>query len=155
MRRRGFTLVELMVVVCVISILATIAIPKGRDVRMRAEAVALQERIQSIRTAYIQADEPPISSLLHAAPGEVPASLRAHLPADAFRTEGGLLFDFGGAAANNPEILLLMRNAGSAPLSPTQRGMLEHLRANMQGQFFLLTPNGAVVLGNLSGVRAR
>ncbi len=51
MDRRGFTLIELMIVVVIIGILATIAIPRFGESRERAYVATMQSDMNQLRTA--------------------------------------------------------------------------------------------------------
>lgn len=155
MARRGFTLVELMVVVCIIGILATIAIPKYRDVEERADAAALIERVKTIQTAYVQAGEPRSTELNTGvsgtgdslAPGVVPAPLQPHLPADAFRGEAGVEIDIGySASARN--ITLHLRSDGSA--RPMR--VLRHVRDGIEDPKKFLTRRSLMLTLNVASV---
>jgi prepilin-type N-terminal cleavage/methylation domain-containing protein len=78
--RRGFTLVELVVVVFVIAILAAIAIPNMQSALMRARAAAAVGDLQVVRQAVYQylGDKhqwPPDASV-----GVVPAGMAEYLP---------------------------------------------------------------------------
>jgi prepilin-type N-terminal cleavage/methylation domain-containing protein len=49
--KRGFTLVELLIVIIIISVMATIAIPKFADSNTRAKEASLKAYLYSLRTA--------------------------------------------------------------------------------------------------------
>ena len=51
MQRRGFTLIELMIVIIVIAILALIVIPRLAGASMRAKESSMESNMQTIRTA--------------------------------------------------------------------------------------------------------
>lgn len=81
-RRRGFTLVELMVVVLVLAVLAGIGLLKYVDLRATARTASLAGDVRAIQMAAVNyfADFeqwPP-----EAAPGAVPTGLTGYLPGD-------------------------------------------------------------------------
>jgi prepilin-type N-terminal cleavage/methylation domain-containing protein len=51
MKRRGFTLVELMIVIAVIGLLAAIALPKFSDVTSQAKVANVQGNLANVRTS--------------------------------------------------------------------------------------------------------
>ncbi|WP_320046093.1 prepilin-type N-terminal cleavage/methylation domain-containing protein [uncultured Ilyobacter sp.] len=51
MRKRGFTLVELMIVIAVIALLAAIALPKFSDVTSQAKVANVQGNLANVRTS--------------------------------------------------------------------------------------------------------
>jgi len=65
-RRRGFTLIELIVVVAIIGILATIAVPAMKTAPQRAREAALREDLFTLRSCLDQ---------FHADRGRYPTSL--------------------------------------------------------------------------------
>jgi prepilin-type N-terminal cleavage/methylation domain-containing protein len=53
-RQRGFSLIELLIVIAIILIIAAIAVPKLNNQRMNAQEMAAIRQIHSIHTAQIQ-----------------------------------------------------------------------------------------------------
>ena len=87
--RGGFTLVEIVVVVAVVSILARIALPNFEEAVIRARAAAALGDVEVVRTAaanyHARTDQWPAE----ATPGVVPPELVQDLPE-------GFAFDRGG-----------------------------------------------------------
>jgi prepilin-type N-terminal cleavage/methylation domain-containing protein len=79
-RRFGFTFIELMMVVTIIGLLASIAIPKYRTVRRRALASRIVGDVDVLRVASMSfyADSSYFPD--EAAAGQVPAGLTHYLP---------------------------------------------------------------------------
>jgi prepilin-type N-terminal cleavage/methylation domain-containing protein len=82
MKTRGFTLIEMMIVVTIIAILAAIALPKFIDISMKAKAAAIVADTRLILAAaqHYHADHghyPPDGWW-----GEVPDGLEDYLPGD-------------------------------------------------------------------------
>ena len=78
--RRGFTVVELLIVVCILGILATIIMPKVQGSRARARAASVLGSMHAVRiAATIYFDSagawPPNTAV-----GTVPAGLEGYLP---------------------------------------------------------------------------
>lgn len=78
--RRGYTIVELLIVVCILGILATIAIPKLQGARAHARAADIVGVLRAVRiasTIYFDSANtyPPT-----AAAGNVPTGLAGYLP---------------------------------------------------------------------------
>jgi prepilin-type N-terminal cleavage/methylation domain-containing protein len=78
--RRAFTLIELMVVVTILGVLTSIAIPKYQSFRTRATATQIFGDVEAIRAAatsfYVDSEYYPAE----AKKGELPANLAAYLP---------------------------------------------------------------------------
>jgi prepilin-type N-terminal cleavage/methylation domain-containing protein len=78
--RQGFTIVELLAVMIVLGLLASIAILKYIDLRHRARAVQVAADLEAVRLAAYGAWYEHSSWPSEAAPGQVPADLVAYLP---------------------------------------------------------------------------
>ena len=81
-RRRGFTLIELMVVVSIVGILATLATPKVVEAMRRAKAAAILSDLNTIRGAALASFQQTSTYPVTGDWGVVPPELVAHLPQD-------------------------------------------------------------------------
>ena len=81
-RRRGFTLIELMVVVSIVGILATLATPKVVEAMRRAKAAAILSDLNTIRGAALASFQQTSTYPATGDWGVVPPELLAHLPQD-------------------------------------------------------------------------
>ncbi|MFN5154009.1 MAG: prepilin-type N-terminal cleavage/methylation domain-containing protein [Gemmatimonadota bacterium] len=131
MTRRGFTLVELVVVLCVLGILATIAVPKVNDARVQAEATALIERIVAVETAIAAAGDYRGPKLL-APRGVVPEALAPYLTPGHFKGELGTLLYMDQGSSTRPRPGLRV-SIGSNP-SREKLLLLQVLRTSSFGR---------------------
>lgn len=103
--RRGFTLIEMLIVVTIIGILARMAIPKYAHVRTRARAAAMISELNVIRGAAYQAFENNGAWPTNVATGRVPPALVPLLRNGfSFAPEPGVRYDWrlSGMPAGNP-----------------------------------------------------
>lgn len=88
MRRSGFTFVEILIVIVILGILANLAVPTYRTIRVRAEAAHIVGDFHVVRvaaqSAYAESGTYPPNSGW----GSVPRELTSHLP-------GGFEFSYG------------------------------------------------------------
>ncbi len=80
MNRRGFTFIELITVVVVIGVLASIALPKYQMFKKRAQSADIMTEMVAVRTAAFAYNEsngtwPPSAAL-----GQTPTGLATYLP---------------------------------------------------------------------------
>lgn len=80
-RERGFTLIEMMIVVVILSILAGILLPKVRDFRSRAISAKAIGAMSVTRTAAYQYNEASNGWPASGTRGVIPAGLAPYLPA--------------------------------------------------------------------------
>lgn len=92
-RKAGFSLVELVVVVVIIGVLASLGIPRTRTAVARARATTLVNDVRAVRRAaldyFVDHNAWPAAS----EPGQVPAGLEEYLPE-------GFTFESSGARLN-------------------------------------------------------
>ena len=80
MNRRGFSLVELMTVVALMGLLATIALPKYQMFRKKAVAAEIVAAMNAVRAGAYQFNETAGAWPPSAALGAVPTGLAGYLP---------------------------------------------------------------------------
>jgi prepilin-type N-terminal cleavage/methylation domain-containing protein len=79
-RRRGFTLIEILVVIVIIGLLARIAVPRIQAMKERATAARLIGAITVVRNAAFQYVEANTNWPATTARGTTPAGLATYLP---------------------------------------------------------------------------
>lgn len=87
MRRRGFTLIEVLVVVVLLGVLVNIAVPAYRDVRIRADAAHVIADFNTVRLAAYDNFASNEFYPGHSGWGVVPPALQPYLP-------GGFQFQY-------------------------------------------------------------
>ena len=79
MSRRGFTLIELMTVISVMGLLASIALPKYQQIRKKADSAETVAAMSAVRLAAFQYNEATGNWPATAASGKVPTGLATYL----------------------------------------------------------------------------
>ncbi|MEM8735315.1 MAG: prepilin-type N-terminal cleavage/methylation domain-containing protein [Planctomycetota bacterium] len=111
LRRIGFTLVELVVVILIVAILASVAVPKFRDASSCADATAIVKNVRLIFQAVEQyaadhGEYPPDTSN-----GDFPVELEPYLSGNVLtqRTCLGGFYDWNGRTTRAPVVGVAIR----------------------------------------------
>ena len=110
--QKGFTLIELMIVIAIIGILATIAVPNYQRYILQAEAVVLVSKIKFIKTALetIKISDEKYPEFEHANAGKVPDALKGFLSDEIF---------------NGPDTIVIRLRTGSPKAFRSDIGFVE------------------------------
>lgn len=98
MRRRGFTLIEMLIVMLVIGILASIAVLKYIDLTNEALSAKVTSEMHVIRLATLNYYFDTQAWPADAPPGSVPPELVSYLPGNFAFTQKKYLLDFDNVA---------------------------------------------------------
>ena len=102
MNRRGFTFVELMTVISIIGLLASIALPKYQALRQRAIAAEIVVNVRTLRLGAFQYNESsggwPATTPL----GMVPTGVEPYLPGDGSTVLRGPNYAIGWSSTSDP-----------------------------------------------------
>jgi len=127
-RTSGFTLVELVMVVTIVSLLAALAQPQLRRVLLRAQAAAAVSELNAVKTAVQQYEGDFLQYPAESGQGQIPPGLETYLPEGFSFTYDDYVMDYdnfigsGGAfrigltvIPNDPTLGQAMRdNSGEA-----------------------------------------
>ena len=107
MTRRGFTVIELLIVMVVIGILAGLALLKANDLRNAAIATEVSQEMRAIQLAAFNYYADKESWPPEAGPGEVPTGLSTLLPAQlaASFDQGMYLLDYDNIGTGDKNII--------------------------------------------------
>lgn len=136
-RRPGFTLPEMLIVICVLGILAAISLPNIRAATDRANATALLERVRVVRTAVF-GEESLVPDSLNAPAGTVPAPLRDALADSVLQGEAAVTLQLSGTGR---EIWVTLH----APAGGRGALVLERAYAEAQREGLAVTYQGPVL----------
>jgi general secretion pathway protein G len=118
MTRRGFTVIELLIVMVVIGILAGLALLKANDLRNSAIATEVSQEMRAIQIAAFNYYADKEIWPAEAGPGEVPTGLSTLLPgrlAGSF-DQGMYVLDYDNIGAGDKNIISVSASTGDERL---------------------------------------
>jgi prepilin-type N-terminal cleavage/methylation domain-containing protein len=116
MNRRGFTLIELMIVVSIIGLLAGIAVPKVQEARTRALATQIIGAMRTVQFGATLYFDSATTWPRQAALGVVPPRLAGYLPSGGTSLFRGSTWTLRWRYSASTGPLLVARTPGNIPL---------------------------------------
>ncbi len=112
--RRGFTLIEMLIVVLLIGAVAALALPDYRRSRLRAQGADLATRAEAINVAIKSYEADYQAMPAGSGPvGDPPAYLTPYIDAGRFRGPGGITFQLSKPDAESPPMLIVAASSDS------------------------------------------
>jgi prepilin-type N-terminal cleavage/methylation domain-containing protein len=153
MTRRGYTIIELLMVMIVIGILATLAVMRYIDLRQHAEVASIVSDLNNVRLGAYNywADKnafPP-----EAAPGVMPAGMEPYMRAGFQFNKSAYTLDWenfqgpGGSSGGGMQVGIVVTTSGSRLMDLLARrigGTLPYFISGSSVTFILVGPDGAM-----------
>jgi prepilin-type N-terminal cleavage/methylation domain-containing protein len=124
MSRRGFTLIELMIVVSIIGLLAAIAVPKVQEARTRAEATRIIGAMRTVQFGATLYFDSATTWPRQAALGVVPPRLGGYLPSGGRSLFRGSSWTLRWRYTAGSDPLLIARTPGNVQLCRAMANLL-------------------------------